>query len=196
LSPGSFSRLVAGPCPPFDEVMLALSAELGPVDRASALGALDEHARSLFGIAQLSPARRVDRVAALLGGFHAATSCEDPRGFLLEHVLSRRRGHPALLAVVVHELVRRAGVETGIFTSPGSWYVGCADGDRLALVAICGPAGDTVPPGVRRHCAHEVAFAVLCGLAQSLAARGEDEAAAHMQALRARLPIARAGHSD
>jgi hypothetical protein len=44
---------------------------------------------------------------------------------------------------------------------------------------------------VRRHCAHEVAFAVLSGLQYSLCASGEHAAAAHMAALRERLPVVR-----
>jgi hypothetical protein len=56
----------------------------------------------------------------------------------------------------------------GVFSSPSGWYVGCADGDHLALIALGGATVDVTPPGVRRHCGHEVAFAVLCGLQYSL----------------------------
>lgn len=190
----SFARLAAGPCPPFDEVLLALSAELGPVDRAAALGRLDDHARRLFGVERLTPARRVQRLAAVLdgeAGFRPVDGRPDPDPFLLEHVVARRQGPPALLAVVAHELARRAGIDVGVFSSPTGWYAGCPEGDRLALIALGGAALDIAPPGVRQHCAHEVAFAVLCGLQHSLCLRGQHDAAAHMAALRAHLPVSR-----
>lgn len=190
--PRSFARLVAGPCPPFDEVLLALSAELGPVDRAAALGRLDDHARRLFGVERLTPARRVQRLARVLdgeAGFRPVDGRPDPHAFLLEHVVARRQGHPALLAVVAHELARRAGIDAGVFSSPTGWYAGCPDGDRLGLVALAGAALDIAPPGVRRHCAHEVAYAVLCGLEHSFCSRGQHDAAAHMAALRDHVPV-------
>lgn len=192
--PRSFARLAAGPCPPFDETLLALSAELGPVDCAAALGRLDDDARRLFGVEQLAPARRVQRLASVLdgeAGFRPVDGRPDPRAFLLEHVLERRQGHPALLAVVAYELARRAGIDVGVFSSPTGWYAGCPNGDHLALIALAGAALDIAPPGVRQHCAHEVAFAVLCGLQHSLCSRGQHDAGAHMATLREHLPISR-----
>ena len=123
--------------------------------------------------------------------FHLVDGRADPRAFLLDHVLARRHGHPALLAVVAHELARRAGLGVDVFSSPTGWYVGCDDRGRFALLALGGAAVDITPPGVRRHCAHEVAFAVLSGLQYSLCASGEHDAAAHMAALREHLPVAR-----
>jgi Transglutaminase-like superfamily len=196
--PRSFAQLAAGPCPPFDDVLLALSMELGSVDCATARGELDEHARGLFGIERLSAAARVQRLAAVLdeAEFRPVDGQGDPHAFLLEHVLACRRGHPALLAVVARELARRAGVDVGVFSSPSGWYVGCADGDHLALIALGGATVDITPPGVRRHCAHEVAFAVLCGLQYSLCSSGQHDAAAHMAALRDHLPVTRFAGGD
>lgn len=192
----SFAQLAAGPCPPFDEVLLALSTELGVVDRAAALGGLDEQARRLFGFKRLGHAGRVQRLGAVLDAearFRAVAGQRDPRAFLLEHVVARRRGHPALLAVVAHELARRAGVDVGIWASTSGWYVGCTDRDHLALTALGGAAERIAAPGVRRLCAHEVAFAVLCGLQYSLCSCAQHDAAAHMAALRAHLPVGRLG---
>jgi len=50
---------------------------------------------------------------------------------------------------------------------------------------------DIAAPGVRRHCAHEVAFVVLCGLERSFRARGQHDAAARTAGLRAHLPVSR-----
>jgi len=193
-APPGFLRLAAGPCPPFDELLLALSAEFGPIDRAAVLRGLDDHARQLFGIERLSPPRRAQRLAAVLDrevGFRPVDGRPAPPAFLLEHVLARRQGHPALLSVVAHELARRAGVDVGIFSSPTGWYAGCVDGDRLALIALGGAALEITPPGVRRHCAHELAFVVLCGLQHAFCSRGEHDAAEHVAALREHLPVSR-----
>lgn len=187
----TFARLAAGPCPPFDEFLLSLSAELGAVDRAGTRDALDDHARRLFGARRLGPSGRVERLASVLGdqpGFRAVDGRADPSAFLLDQVVRTRRGHPALLAVTGHELARRAGIDVGIYSSPCGWFLGCGH-DRPALIAVGGAAREVPRPTVRRHCSHEVAFTVACGLEHSLDARGEADAAAHMAALRAHLPV-------
>ena len=187
----TFARLAAGPCPPFDELLLALSAELGAVDRAASLDALDDHARRLFGARRLGPSGRVERLASVLDGqpcFRAVDGRADPSAFLLDHVIGTRRGHPALLAVTGHELARRAGIDANIYSSPCGWFLGCGR-ERPALIAVGGAGLEMPRPAVRRHCSHEVAFTVVCGLEHSLTARGEADAAAHMAALRAHLPV-------
>jgi hypothetical protein len=194
--PRSFAELAAGPCPPFDEILLALSMELGSVDRATALDSLDEHARRLFGVERLNPTARVQRLGTVLdaeAAFRPVDGRADPRAFLLDQVVACRQGHPALLAVVAHELARRAGVDIGVFSSPSGWYVGCQDTGHVALIALGGAAVDITPPGVRRHCAHEVAYTVLWGLQYSLCSSGQHDAAAHIGALRQHLPVARFG---
>jgi len=125
-------------------------------------------------------------------GYRPVPGTGEPGAFLLEEVVTRRQGHPALLAVIAHELARRAGAGVEIFSSPTGWYAGCADGDRrLELIALGGAQLSIGSHGVRRHCAHEVAYVVLCGLHHALRWRGEHHAADQVAALREHLPPSR-----
>ena len=63
------------------------------------------------------------------------------------------------------ELGRRAGWEISVCSTPTAWYAGLLDDDVLWLIDPTG-AADGVPTMVRRHCAHELAYVVLTGLAE------------------------------
>jgi hypothetical protein len=95
-----------------------------------------------------------------------------------------------VLAGLGCELARRAGVQADVFSSPQRWYVGVRDGDRLSLVDadLTGP-DPGAPPQVRRHCAHELAFCVLTGLARRLAAEERPADARRAAQLRLALPL-------
>jgi regulator of sirC expression with transglutaminase-like and TPR domain len=83
------------------------------VNRAAVSAALDDHARALFGIATLPPVQRARRLGEVLDrelGLRPVEGPLEPGAFLLEHVLSSRRGHPALLAVVAHELAQNVAL--------------------------------------------------------------------------------------
>lgn len=63
------------------------------------------------------------------------------------------------------ELGRRAGWTTFVCSSPGRWYATLREDDRLWLIDPTGAAAGEVRAAVRRHCGHELAFALLSGLA-------------------------------
>jgi hypothetical protein len=94
-------------------------------------------------------------------GRHARRRAAAPR---------RRGGHGLLLA---HPLVRRPD-----------------GGDRTVLLdARLSAQADPCPDRVRRHCAHEVAFCVLTGLAERFARAGRRSPARLALALRLALPV-------
>lgn len=188
----AFAKAVGGSCAAPEQLLLALAAEFGPVEWEVALERLDELARPLFGIAALAPHEAAERIVesladdAGLGGDGG-----DADGLLLDRVLRTRRGHPALLAFVHSAAARRAGLGLGVFSGPLRWYAGLETEAGLVLIdpvpVIDGPAA--TEPTVRRYCGHELAYAVLSGLAHRFEARGADRDAAKALRLRRHLPV-------
>lgn len=183
----AFSRWAAGPCPPLTGFLLVLSGQLEPVDDRGADRRLDEHARSVFGVSGQGGHTQMLSLARVLTEAPGFTLDETtPHGLHLDVVLERRAGHPMMLAVVLAEVGRRAGLDTGVFSSPDGWYAGQLDRESLWLVD---PSTRqlTAPDLVRRHCGHELAYAVLLGLAHRYAVEGDRDRADRATALRRQL---------
>jgi hypothetical protein len=107
-------------------------------------------------------------------------------GLWLDRVLDSGRGHPVMLAAVATEAARRAGW-SAIRSSREAWFTGLVENGVLWLVDPTGAAsGSSAPKTVRRHCAHEVAFIVLTGLAERFAGPRDREQA---HRLRTRLDV-------
>jgi hypothetical protein len=185
-----FTELADGLCAATDELLLSLAAEFWPIDAGAARSRLDEASRPLFGAAALAPADRAHRLGTVLEQDLRITSEQgpDPQLLRLDGVLLRRRGHPLLVAALGVELLRRAGIAASVCSSPTRWFVGLTGADRTVLLdARLGD--DPCPDHVRRHCAHEVAFCVLTGLAERFARAGRRSPARLALALRLALPV-------
>jgi hypothetical protein len=188
-----FTDLADGPCTTADELLLSLAAEFWPVDAEAARAQLDDHARRLFGVAALAPADRAHRLAEVLEdelGI-APEQGPDPDALRLDRALHDRRAHPLVVAALGAELLRRAGVAASVCSSPTRWFVGMeGDGGRTVLLdARLSGHADPCPDRVRRHCAHEVAFCALTGLAERFARAGRRSPARLALALRLALPV-------
>jgi hypothetical protein len=61
-----FAELAAGACPAYVDLLLALGQEFGEVDGDAVRERLDDDSRALFGIDELSPLARADRLAAVM----------------------------------------------------------------------------------------------------------------------------------
>ena len=187
-----FTDLADGPCSSADELLLSLAAEFWPVDADDARARLDDHARPLFGVAGLEPADRAHRLGTVLERELMITPEQgsDPDLLRLDRVLHQRRGHPLLVAALGVELLRRAGVQAAVCSSPTRWFVGLGSGTRTVLLdARLSGHADPCPDHVRRHCAHEVAFCVLTGLAERFARTHRRSPARLALALRLALPV-------
>ena len=189
---GRFHELAAGACPAYDDLLLALCAELGPEHADAVTERLDDDSRALFGFGRLSPLARADRLAAVLDrelGF-VADPAPAADGLLFDRVVLHRSGHPAMIAAIGAELARRAGVPGAVYASPSRWFIGLGDGDELVVVdARLGERAGDAPNELRAACAHELAFCVLCGLRTVYARAGRDDEARHATRLRHALPI-------
>ena len=100
--------------------------EFGAVDGDAVRERLDDDSRALFGLGELSPLARADRLAAVMDrelGL-AAEDTAGPVGLHFDEVVGRRCGHPAMLAAIGAELALRAGVAAGVYASPRRWFIG------------------------------------------------------------------------
>ncbi len=188
-----FTELADGPCRAADELLLALTAEFWPVDADVARARLDDESRRLFGVAELAPADRAHRLGAVLEHellLRPALDA-DPDVLRFDRVLHQRRAHPLLIATVGVELMRRAGVAASVCSSPTRWFVGLpgTGSTTVLLDARLSESDDPCPDRVRRHCAHEVAFCALTGLAERFARTGRRSPARLALALRLALPV-------
>jgi hypothetical protein len=187
-----FTELADGPCTSSDELLLSLAAEFWPVDAPAARARLDEESRRLFGAAALAPEDCAHLVGSVLERELriAPKHGSDPELMRLDVVPERRRAHPLLIATLGVELLRRAGVQAAVCSSPTRWFVGIArPAGAVLLDARLSEHDDPCPRHVRRHCAHEVAFCVLTGLAERFARAGLRSPARLALALRLALPV-------
>jgi hypothetical protein len=187
-----FADIADGPCTSTDELLLSLAAEFWPVDAVAARARLDEEARRLFGASALEPADCARLLAGVLE--HdlriAAKHGSDPELMRLDAMLQRRRAHPLLIAAFGVELLRRAGVPAAVCSSPTRWFVGLPRPEGAVLLdARLSGHDDPCPGHVRRHCAHEIAFCALTGLAERFARCGLRSRARLALALRLALPV-------
>jgi hypothetical protein len=189
-----FTRLATGGCPPLADLLLALAAEFRDVDSGAAGSRLDELALPLFGLAGGDLRAAACRLAAMLDtepGFDTDRVSVD--GLWLDSALETRTGHPLVLAALAAEVGRRAGLPVHVLSAPVGWYAGLADGERLWLVDATMDGRRAHPWSLRRHCAHELAFAALLGLSERFERLGDTRRASRAALLRSRLPLLEPG---
>jgi len=185
-----FTRLATGGCPPIADLMLALAAEFHDVDADAADGQLDDLALPLFGLAGGDLRVAAARLADVLDtdpGFDADRV--SVAGLWFDSVLEARAGHPLVLAALIAEVGRRAGLPVHVLSAPTGWYAGLADGERLWLVDATMDGRNADPWSLRRHCTHELAFAALLGLSDRFKRLGDTHGSAKAALLRSRLPL-------
>ncbi len=181
----AFAALSRRACPPVGEALFAVAASWRPVNWAELDAKLDHLARPLFAAGPGGRERAGALAELLVANFRPDGKAVER--LWLDEVLASRRGHPLLLAAVATELGRRSGWQIMVCSSPEGWYAGLLDDGVLWLVDPIGEeSGSRAPKTVRRHCAHEVAFVVLTGLAARFAG-SSDEALARR--LRDRLDV-------
>ena len=175
--------------PRLDAMLFALASEFRPTSRHDAEGTLDRMAMRVTPGAEL-PTR--DDVLAIAEDFEA-TEAGGPDEVLIDHVLVRRRGHPMLLAAVVNEAARRAGLATQILAGKDAWVVSDLATEPTVFVDparhASWPAPGTPPHLLRRLCPHQVSFAVLAQLGHRYASRGDPVRAVKARELQLELPL-------
>ena len=185
-----FTRLACGGCPPVADLLLSLASEFRAVDTSAADARLDELALPLFGLAGGDLRTAAAQLASVLDtdpGFDADRA--SVAGLWLDAALESRSGHPLVLAAIACEVGRRAGLNVHVLSAPTGWYAGLGDGDRLWLVDATMDGSKADPWSLRRHCAHELAFAALLGLSERYERVGDRSAPAAQRCCAAGCPL-------
>jgi len=129
---------------------------------ADACALLDEASLPLFGAATEPVPEQARALADLLTN-HLCLHPErrDHRALLIDHALDRRRAHPLQIAVIGHEVGRRAGLRTFVASCAAEPWTAIAGADGIALVGPGSVDGEPDNASVRHRCPHQVARAVL-----------------------------------
>jgi hypothetical protein len=155
-------RLLAEPELQHDEAQAALAATFSVTAIQSPSTRLDEASLPLFGAAELDLPEQAHALADLLTNqLCLCPERRDHRALLIDHALSCRAAHPLQIAVIGHELGRRAGLRTFVGACGGEPWTVVRGEDGLALVGPSTIGGGARPAEVRRRCPHLVAHAVL-----------------------------------
>jgi hypothetical protein len=164
----SAARLLSSPLLQHDQAQAALAASLSSTAMESPGALLDEASLSLFGAAELDVSAQAQALAAALTNeLCLCPDRDDHRALLIDHALTRRRAHPLQIAVIGHELARRAGISScvGLFENE-PWTVLHGE-DGMALVGPGSVDRRPVAPAVRPRCAHLIARQVLLAVRAS-----------------------------
>lgn len=148
-----------------DRAQLAIAAALTGAEPESVEARLDDAARALFGARALGAREQAGVLAGqLTDGLGLRALGGEHRALLIDEALARREAHPLTIAVIGHELARRAGLRSFVGAiGPRHWTV-LQGGDESALVGCELLERPPSPLTIRPRCAHEVAAAVLEGL--------------------------------
>jgi hypothetical protein len=183
-----FAALAAAHCPAYDAMLIAVEREFRAVHREAVAESLDELARPLFGLAD-APAD--ERIVALASAAWAALPEEGtaPPHWLLACALEEGRASGAVRAALAAELGRRAGVRACVARLRGCWAVHAAERDAQIAADVGGDPGLEPASSAGAMCAHQLAFAVLTGLAAAWQSAGDTFRAQRSAGLRLLLPL-------
>jgi len=158
----SAARLLRTPGLQHDRAQAALAASFSVTAMESPGSLLDSASLPLFGIGELGVEEQAHALAdQLTNGLCLSPDRGDHRALLIDHALKQRAAHPLQIAVIGHELARRAGVPSFVAVCEGQPWTVVRGEERMALVGPSSIAGRPRPGEVRARCAHQVARAVL-----------------------------------
>jgi regulator of sirC expression with transglutaminase-like and TPR domain len=179
-------------CPPPAALAASLAWELGDLDA-------DRVERALVALTAATPAElepRAEDQLRVLG--EAVTSSAlsarhqgGPESLLLDRVLERGQGHPILLAIVLAEIGRRAGLPVGIVAGAAGHFVAHQRlTEPLVLDPSTGALVDADALGVLQwRCGHQVAAELLDTLQPRYERIGDLTRALHVARMRCTLPF-------
>ncbi len=162
LRESSAARLLATPGLQHDQAQAALAASFSVTAMAAPGALLDEAALPLFGTAALGVAEQAHALAdQLTNGLCLNPDRRRHQALLIDQALAHRSAHPLQIAVIGHELARRAGIASFVGLCEGEPWIVVRGSEGMALVGPAAIAGRPDATQIRPRCAHQVARAVL-----------------------------------
>ncbi|MBK5220012.1 MAG: hypothetical protein JJE35_09550 [Thermoleophilia bacterium] len=162
LRESSAARLLCAPGLQHDQAQAALAASFSVTAMAVPGSLLDEASLPLFGVGETGVQEQAHALAdQLTNGLCLSPDRHDHRALLIDHALTQRSAHPLQIAVIGHELARRAGISSFVGICEGEPWIVVRGERQMALVGPGAIAGRPNTQAIRPRCAHQVARAVL-----------------------------------
>jgi hypothetical protein len=162
LRESSAARLLSTPGLQHDQAQAALAASFSVTAMAAPGALLDEASLPLFGLGEADVADQAQALAhQLTNGLCLSPDRRSHRALLIDHALTHRAAHPLQIAVIGHELGRRAGISSFVGICEGEPWIVVRGESQMALVGPAHIAGRPNAQNVRPRCPHQVARSVL-----------------------------------
>jgi hypothetical protein len=162
LRENSAARLLGTPGLQHDQAQAALAASFSVTAMAAPGALLDEASLPLFGVGECEVSEQAHALAdELTNGLCLSPDRRSHRALLIDHALTHRSAHPLQIAVIGHELARRAGISSFVGICEGEPWIVVRGESQMALVGPAQIAGRPNAQNVRPRCPHQVARAVL-----------------------------------
>jgi len=175
-------------CPPPAALAASLAWELGDFDAERVEHAYD----TLLAAISVEVERTAEGQLRALGEAPLrAVRAEHAQALLLDQALERGHGHPILVAVILAELGRRAGIPVGIVAGAAGHFVAHQRlTEALVLDPRTGQLTDADELGVLEwRCGHQVAAELLDELQPRYERVGDLARALHVARMRTTLPF-------
>lgn len=182
-------------CPPPAALAASMAWELGDLDAERVERAYD--ALLVATPIELEPTAE-EQLSALGEAPLCTARGEGPEALLLDRVLERGVGHPILVAVVLAELGRRAGIPVGVVAGAAGHFVAH---QRLTRALVLDPATGRLVDAddlglLQWRCGHQVAAELLDELQPRFERIGDLERALHVAKMRTTLPFEDTEHAE
>jgi hypothetical protein len=180
-------------CPPAAELARSLAWELGDFDADRAERNLTALAAAILAETERDPAAQLAALGeAVTNMALCARTDGGPEELLIDKALERGHGHPVLIAIVLQEIGRRAGLPVGIVGGENGHHF--VAHQRLADARVLDPRTgrltDADALGVLRwRCGHQIAAGLLDLLEPRYERIGDLTRALHVARLRTTLPF-------
>jgi hypothetical protein len=176
-------------CPPPAELALSLAWELGDLDADRVERALCALGAAVMVEVERAPEAQLRALAEVVTC--SALSARHDGELLIDRVLERGHGHPLLVAIVLAELGRRAGLPVGIIAGESGHFVAH---QRLTEPLVLDPASGRLVDAdglgtLRWQCGHQVAASLLDVLQPRYERDGDLTRALQVARLRCTLPF-------
>ena len=179
-------------CPPPAELALSLAWELGELDADRAERNLTALSAAILAEVETEPAAQLKALGEAVTNMALCARREGgPQELLIDKTLERGHGHPLLIAIVLQEIGRRAGLPVAIVAGEHGHFVAH---QRLTEALVLDPAtghlvdADTLGT-MHWQCGHQLAAELLDLLQPRYERNGDLTRAMHVAKLRVTLPF-------
>jgi hypothetical protein len=179
-------------CPPPAELALSLAWELGDLDADRVERNLTALSAAILAEVETEPAKQLEALGeAVTNTALCARRDGGPQELLIDAALERGHGHPVLIAIVLQEIGRRAGLPVAIVAGERGHFIAH---QRLTEARVLDPSSGRLTDAdalgtMHWQCGHQLAATLLDLLQPRYERDGDLSSALHVAKLRTTLPF-------